>query len=244
MKVNKMITPYNHATGSVERIKYIVLHYVGASGSAKSNCNYFMTDGRNASAHYFINHDGEIWQSVEDKDIAWHCTNRNQHCKNSNSIGIEMCCAKDSSGKWFISDATTASAIELTKELMQKYDVPINNVWRHYDCTGKQCPEPWVRDATKWTSFLNALTSSNTVRNGWIQKNNSWYYYVNGSMLKNEWLQYDKHWYRLGAEGAMLTDWYQVADKDGTSRWYYSDSTGALWHETSKKDGSLEKWTI
>ena len=30
MKINKLLTPYNHNPGTTDRIKYIVIHYVGA----------------------------------------------------------------------------------------------------------------------------------------------------------------------------------------------------------------------
>ena len=36
---------------------------------------------------------------------------------------------------------------------MEKYKVPIENVIRHYDVTGKICPDPFVRDAKQWESF-------------------------------------------------------------------------------------------
>ena len=73
MKINKLLTPYNHNPGTTDRIKYIVIHYVGALGGAKANCQYYAGGSRGASAHYFVDFDGSIWQSVEDRDIAWHC---------------------------------------------------------------------------------------------------------------------------------------------------------------------------
>ena len=71
--VNKLLTPYNHNFGNIDRIKYIVIHYVGATGGAKANCEYYAGGNRGASAHYYVGFEGEVWQSVEDKDIAWHC---------------------------------------------------------------------------------------------------------------------------------------------------------------------------
>jgi N-acetyl-anhydromuramyl-L-alanine amidase AmpD len=46
---------------------------VGALGGAKENCDYYAGGDRKALAHYFVGFDGSIWQSVEDKDIAFHC---------------------------------------------------------------------------------------------------------------------------------------------------------------------------
>jgi len=249
MQITKMLTPYNHTSGTISRITHIVLHYVGATGSARANCQYYSVDGRNASAHYFIDHDGSVWQSVEDKDVAWHCTNKNATCNNKNSIGIEMCCRKTANGVWYIEDATVATAIELTKELMAKYNVPVENVWRHYDCTGKACPEPWVRDPSRWVAFREAISvSSNNSNSNWEKANGEWYYKLNGSYVKNKWILYNKHWYRIGADGTMLRGWKQVADKSGTLCWCYFEESGefegAEWHERSDGAGFLERWTV
>ena len=73
LTINQLLTPYNHNIGDISRIKYIVIHYVGATGGAKANCEYYAGGDRGASAHYYCGFDGEIWQSVEDKNIAWHC---------------------------------------------------------------------------------------------------------------------------------------------------------------------------
>lgn len=94
-KIEKLLTAYNFSNkDSVDRIKYIVIHYVGALGGAKENCQYFASKYLGASAHYFVGFNGEIYQSVEDGDIAWHCgasTYKHAECRNTNSIGIEMC---------------------------------------------------------------------------------------------------------------------------------------------------------
>ena len=163
MQVNKLITKVNYTKGKNKKNKYIVIHYVGATGGAEDNCKYFETVNRNASANYFIGHKGEIWQCVEDNDIAWHCganTYKHPYCRNSNSIGIELCCQKAVNGTWFFEEETIKAAIELTKELMKKYNIPVSNVIRHYDVTGKICPEPYVRDVPAWNNFKANLTAT------------------------------------------------------------------------------------
>jgi len=163
MQINKLLTKVNYDKyGSTSRIKFIVIHYVGADGGAKENCQYFRKEFRDASAHYFVGHKGEIWQCVQDRDIAWHCGRAgkvtDKKCNNQNSIGIEMCCFKEN-GVWKFYDETVEACIELTKMLMEKYDVPIENVIRHYDVTGKICPRPYVKNNTKhtWSDFKAAL---------------------------------------------------------------------------------------
>ena len=68
-----------------------------------------------------------------------------------------MCCYKNSHGNLDISDKVINDTIELTKELMKKYNLPIENVLRHYDVTGKNCPAPFVKYPNRWIDFLNRL---------------------------------------------------------------------------------------
>ncbi|WP_099468316.1 phage tail tip lysozyme [Konateibacter massiliensis] len=172
--INKLLTGYNHNAGNASRIKYIVIHYVGALGGATENCQYYAGGNRNASAHYFVGFDGAIWQSVEDANIAWHCganTYKHAECRNANSIGIEMCVRKKNTASlgandkdWYFEDATVESAAELTRYLMEKYNVPASNVIRHYDVTGKVCPNPYVYNTTghTWEEFKNKVSSGST----------------------------------------------------------------------------------
>lgn len=158
MQINKRLTKVNYKKGKNRSIKYIVIHYVGATGGAEANCKYFERFYRAASAHYFVGHKGEVWQCVEDANIAWHCgatKYKHKTCRNANSIGIEMCCRKGSN--WYFEPETVAATIDLVKELMTKYNIPIGNVLRHYDITGKRCPEPYVREAKDWEAFKNAI---------------------------------------------------------------------------------------
>lgn len=170
MKINRMISKYNFNKGSISRIKYIVIHYVGALGGAEDNCRYYGGGNRNASAHYFVGFNGEVWQCVEDANIAWHCgasSYKHAECRNSNSIGIELCVRKKNTKNlgatdkdWYFEDATVEAAAELTSYLMEKYGVPASHVIRHYDVTGKICPNPYVYNtsAHTWDEFKKKIS--------------------------------------------------------------------------------------
>ena len=152
----------NFKKGRTSTIKYIVIHYTANNGdTAKGNLNYFANNQNlSASAHYFVD-ENEVCQSVKDTDTAYHCggkTYKHKSCRNSNSIGIELCSRKDSNGKYYFKDKTIANAVAITKELMQKYNVPVENVIRHYDVTGKICPAPMVNDEKLWKDFLAMLS--------------------------------------------------------------------------------------
>ncbi len=156
----KIADKSNFTLGRTKSIEYIVIHYTANNGdTAQGNANYFNSANRNASAHYFVD-ENEIYQVVKDRDTAWHCGASkyiHAYCRNNNSIGIEMCSRKDSAGNYYIKEETIKNAVEITMLLMKKYEVPIGNILRHYDVTGKECPEPFVRDETQWIAFKNRV---------------------------------------------------------------------------------------
>lgn len=145
----------NYTVGRGHTIDHIVIHYTGNDGdTAQANALYFQSGIRSVSSHYFVD-ENEVVQSVKEADRAWHAGDKTM---NDRSIGIEMCSKKDASGKFYIQNSTIKNAQELTKELMSKYNIPVENVIRHYDVTGKQCPEPFVRTPVLWTAFKEGLT--------------------------------------------------------------------------------------
>ncbi len=164
LEINKRFTPYNFTAMANKKNLYIVIHYVGSESTAKNNVTYFATGNRGASAHYFVD-ETSIWQCVDDKDKSWHCGGGLQgsgghkfygKCTNSNSIGIEMCCKKNAKGEWYFEPDTVNNTVDLVAYLMKKHGIPIERVIRHYDVTGKLCPEPYV-DESAWEKFKNQI---------------------------------------------------------------------------------------
>ena len=164
----KTVGKEDYRTGRQDDIRYIVIHYTANNGdTAKNNADYFGRVSVGASAHYFVD-EQTIWQTVKDEDTAWHCGGGRQGwdtgsakfykvCTNSNSIGIEMC-SDVVAGKMSLTLPTITNTVALTKYLMKKYDLPIENVVRHWDVTGKACPLPMVGQNNKiWLDFLGKV---------------------------------------------------------------------------------------
>ena len=173
IKINKKISKYNHYDMDNRKIKYIVIHWVGAASSAKNNADYFYSADRSASAHYFVD-DKEIWQSVLDKNAAWavgggpldqaspyakYGKKYFNKCTNSNSISIEMCCKKNSQGKLYITDETIDLTAELVQMLQKKYSISDKNVIRHFDVNGKLCPGTHIEEL-KWGKLHSKLVGN------------------------------------------------------------------------------------
>lgn len=155
LTIKQQFTKYNHNSGG-NKIVYIVEHFTGNKGdTAQNNADYFGRADRGASAHYFVD-DVQIVQIVRDGDKAWHCGDgRGKYgISNSNSVSIEMCGDKNGN----ISAKTRANALELTRMLMKKYNVPTSKVVRHYDASRKCCPEPWSKNNwAEWWAFKKDL---------------------------------------------------------------------------------------
>lgn len=149
-------------TRSLSAIKFLVIHYTANDGDTdENNGKYFQNNVVKSSAHYFVD-DDSITQSVPDNYIAWHCgANSYKHptCRNSNSIGIETC-DDVRNGVIYPSAKTIQNVIDLAKHLMKKYNIPAENVIRHYDVTGKLCPAYWVDDAKWKKEFWDKLSSA------------------------------------------------------------------------------------
>ena len=149
---------------SLGGIKYIVVHYTANEGdTAKGNANYFKNNALKnpASAHYFVD-DKEIVKSVPDNYIAYSVGGGKykntkgasfyKKCCNTNSISIELCNSAVS-----VPEKTEQRAAEFIREKMKEYNIPIENVIRHYDVTGKVCPKPYVKDETAWKRFKERM---------------------------------------------------------------------------------------
>ncbi|MGN0598368.1 MAG: N-acetylmuramoyl-L-alanine amidase [Oscillospiraceae bacterium] len=170
MKItDALLTPnkFSRPQISLKNVKKVVLHYVGNPNStAMANRNYFENQkngGRYVSSHYIVGLDGEILRCVPENEVAY-CSNQ----ANTYSISIE-CCHPDASGKF--TAETENSAAELCAYLLKKYGLTVDDLIRHYDVTGKQCPLWFVptkfqseeaADA-RWAAF-KALVSQKTGR--------------------------------------------------------------------------------
>lgn len=152
-----------HITKSLNRpIKYLSIHFTAGSsskpGKALNTKKVFET--RSASADFCID-DRDIVQfnpdltnyycwAVGDKKYNGKGGSLYKKATNKNTISIEICstCKPSTTAAlnysnhsgWSFSPEVLENAVKLSKILMQKYNIPIENVVRHYDITGKPCP--------------------------------------------------------------------------------------------------------
>lgn len=160
MQITLRTSTINTQASAKREIKYIVIHYTAGttsrSGTAINTANYFQT-AKNVSADFIVD-DATIVQYNPDikNRYCWHCGGAKYNnkggaffgkCTNANSIGIEICCnnstrkmqnANDKS--YSFTEAALNNALFLINKLMLEYNIPKENVIRHYDVNGKPCP--------------------------------------------------------------------------------------------------------
>lgn len=149
MTIQEMfLTPnkYSRPQIPLKEVKKIAVHYVGnPNTSALANRNYFENckeGGRYVSSHYIVGLKGEVIQCIPTDEWSY-CTNQ----ANGYSISIE-CCHPKSDG--IFNDSTYVSLCELCAMLLKKFNLTTNDLIRHYQITGKQCPIHWC--PTKYQS--------------------------------------------------------------------------------------------
>lgn len=146
------VNQYSRPGTYLSEVNGVVIHYVGNPGSsARGNRNYFAsladgTTGTYASSHFVVGLEGEVIQCVPLTEIAY-CSNQ----RNRDTISIEVC-HPDDTGKF--SDVTYSRVVELTGWLCGSFGLdPKQDVIRHYDVTGKECPRYYVRNPEAWEQF-------------------------------------------------------------------------------------------
>ena len=189
MNIIKKTSTANTTGLKNRKIKYIVEHYTAGvtskQGSAKNTAAYFSNPSVNASADFIVD-DVDIVQYNPDpaNRYCWSVGGKKYNNKggrlyktvtSANSISIQICstnktrkvtAANDSN--WYFTDAVVDRAVELTKYLMQKYNIDANHVIRHYDVNGKPCPGIYGWNAetgneSKWKNFLSRINDGKPV---------------------------------------------------------------------------------
>jgi N-acetylmuramoyl-L-alanine amidase CwlA len=177
----------------LKEIKAIIIHWTAnknKGANAIANRNYFQNDHKDskgklippASAHFNVD-DLRIIQCVPEDEVAFHVgakwvnfktdahrlmgtnptVNKNPiDTPNNYTIGIEMCVNIDSD--W---QKVLQNTIDLTRYLMNKYNIQIENILRHYDITGKDCPKmmcpPFEQE---WVKFKKEIVNISSLLMG------------------------------------------------------------------------------
>ncbi len=100
----------------------------------------------------------------------------------------------------------------------------------------------WKQNETGWWN-----TEGSSYSTGWIDINNSWYYFGQDGYMHTGWANVDGTWYFMNGSGAMETGWI---NNNGT--WYFTNASGAMqtgwvnnngtWYFTDGSGGMKTGW--
>lgn len=144
------VNDYSRPGIEIERVNGIVIHYTANPGAtAQDNRDYFNslkdTQETSVSSNFVIGLDGEIIQCIPTWEMAYASNERN-----ADTVSIE-CCHPDETGVF--NEETYKSMVHLSAWLCQKFGLTENEVIRHYDVTGKNCPKYFVENEEAWQQF-------------------------------------------------------------------------------------------
>lgn len=145
----QLLTPneYSRPQLPLTEVKYIAIHYTANPGaSAQANRDYFenlaTTHETKVSSHFVVGLEGEVIQCIPTSEMSYATNSRNV-----DTISIE-CCHKDDTGAF--EQATYDSVVKLTAWLCARFGLTSEQVIRHYDVTGKECPKYYVDHPDAW----------------------------------------------------------------------------------------------
>ncbi len=132
--------------GSRNTCEYITVHEtanVNRGANAKNHAKYLKTINGQTSWHYTVD-DKAIYRHIPDCEKSYHTSDKDA---NERSIAVEICVNSD--GDF---EKACDLAAELIRGLLREHGIPIRNIKRHYDWTGKDCPSRLMKNG--WEAFL------------------------------------------------------------------------------------------
>lgn len=126
----------NYAVGRSAAISKVVVHVT--QGSYAGAISWFQNPSAEVSAHYVVrSSDGQVTQTVREKDTAWHARSGNPY-----SVGIEHEGWVDQPS-WF-TDAMYRSSAALTRSIADRYGIPKDrtHIVGHVEVPGNDHTDP------------------------------------------------------------------------------------------------------
>ena len=154
----ELLTPneYSRPQIPISSVQYIAIPYTANPGAtAMANRDYFenlaSTQETKVSSHFVVGLEGEVVQCIPTSEMSYATNSRNV-----DTLSIE-CCHADETGKF--NDSTYDSVVKLTAWLCTRFGLTSENVIRHYDVTGKDCPKYYVENPDAWTQMKGDIAA-------------------------------------------------------------------------------------
>ena len=162
LKITEMLAPFgsNCRPGYTLIPQYITIHNTAntnPTADAAAHGKYLQGGGKDlyVSYHYCVD-DKQAVRIIPEGEVAWHAGDGAEGVGNRRSFAIEIC--ENAGGDL---RAATENAAELTRDLMERYRIPITNVVPHRHWSGKHCPNRLLKgEPYSWETFLERVKGS------------------------------------------------------------------------------------
>ncbi|MCB5387377.1 peptidoglycan recognition protein family protein [Blautia glucerasea] len=161
----QLLTPneYSRPQLPLNQVDYIAIHYTANPGAtAQNNRDYFenlaISHEAKVSSHFVVGLEGDVIQCIPTSEMSYATNSRNM-----DSISIE-CCHMDDTGAF--GQATYDSVVRLAAWLCARFGLTSEQVIRHYDVTGKDCPKYYVDHPDAWEQMKADISAQITVDQG------------------------------------------------------------------------------
>ncbi len=184
IKIRHYLTPNEYSRPQTKNNpKGVIIHYTGVKGQqALQTIEYFESlknqKTKNpiyASTQFVVDINGDVFQLMPENEICYGVStpvdyannpypievhNTFGHSVNRNSLQVEMCIDKEGN----LTKEAILSTTELVKYILKRYNLRTNSVFRHFDCTGKICPKPFVDNEKAWLNFLAGIAFNTEIQ--------------------------------------------------------------------------------
>lgn len=150
---------------------YITIHNTANDASAANEIKY-MTSNTNAVSFHIAVDDKEAIQGIPFNRNAWHAGDGANGTGNRKSIAVEICYSKSGGVKF---NNAFNNAVEITAQLMKKFNIPASNIMYHKNWSGKNCPHRLLEMGITVGKFrelaqakYNALYGKNNTNNSGV----------------------------------------------------------------------------
>jgi len=153
----KLVGPSKYGTKCpyTMKPKYITVHNTYNDAPAENEVSYMINNNNEVSFHIAVD-DKKAIQGIPLERNAWACGDGNGS-GNRESISVEICYSKSGGDRYYKAED---NAVDVVRQLMSMYNIPIENVRTHQSWSGKYCPHRMLAE-DRWGAFIQKVKSGN-----------------------------------------------------------------------------------
>ncbi|PEO30862.1 N-acetylmuramoyl-L-alanine amidase [Bacillus toyonensis] len=164
----KLVDPSKYGTKCPYTMnpQYITVHNTYNDATAENEVSYMIRNNNEVSFHIAVD-DKEAVQGIPLERNAWACGDGNGS-GNRKSISVEICYSLSGGDRYYKAED---NAVDVVRQIMSMYNIPIENVRTHQSWSGKYCPHRMLAEG-RWNSFIQKVKSGNATTPPPNQKRN------------------------------------------------------------------------